>query len=122
VAVSVFHLVIRVTNGKISVPTHYRVAHVPSPSVFQSSENRTFSFFAFSGVLFVLVAEMCELSELRELSPHDVVGSLCVKGRVAKKSLSHEDDQDDQTALRCEYLSALARFLGGVERLRGFLW
>ena len=58
---------------------------------------------AFSGVLFVLVAEMCEL---RELSPHDVVGSLCVKGRVAKKSLSHEDDQDDQTALRFEYLSA----------------
>jgi hypothetical protein len=50
--------------------------------------------------LFVLVAEMCELS------PHDVVGSLCVKGRVAKKSLSHEDDQDDQTALRFEYLSA----------------
>jgi hypothetical protein len=110
-AVSVFHLVIRVKNGTISVPTLQRWLTSRHPSVYQSSEKIVPSLSSHSPASCLFLCEISEISELSELSGSwdfvgkepDVARSFAgeaVLGMVCQIKVRDERDKRDKSRSR----------------------
>jgi hypothetical protein len=107
-AVSVFHLVIRVKNGTISVPTLQRWLTSRHPSVYQSSEKIVPSLSSHSPASCLF---LCEISEISEISGSwdfvgkepDVARSFAgeaVLGMVCQIKVRDERDKRDKSRSR----------------------